>query len=213
MEQQISGSDSLTEEQIEQYLSLNPRFFVGKDRLLKHMRLPHASGKAISLLERQNELLRTETAQLQERLQALTNNARDNDRLFMNLRALVLDLISANDHEAMVQALQHHLCTHFNVDEFRLITASNPSIPNEQVMPDIKILRSQPKAVCGNLDEPQIKTLLGEKAVSQSLAVASIHYQGFVGLLVLGSKDANYFRNSMDTLFLNYLADIVGRVW
>ena len=237
MEQQVRGVKSegpkrpadisdLTEEQVEQYLRHNPKFFVGKDRLLKQMRLPHASGKAISLLERQNQLFREESQSLEQRLMGLIDNARDNDRLFNRLRSLVLDILTIDSIDQLASQIRTHLTQYFNVDDFRLLvsefhqtdsqsiqgTADLALLPDLALLSDISDLVRLPKASCGQYSEALRNELLASEHSSQSLAVASLHYQGFHGLIVLGSKDSQYFSNSMDTLFLSYLAEVVARL-
>ena len=53
-----SDKKPLTADQVAAYLKENPDFFINRDSLLAEITLPHESGKAISLLERQVRVLR-----------------------------------------------------------------------------------------------------------------------------------------------------------
>ena len=210
----------LTEEEVERFLSFNPRFFQGREKLLRHMRIPHSSGKAVSLLERQNSLLREDITELKQRLDTLIGNARDNDHLFNRLRSLVLDLMVVTSIEQLAEQLHLHLTRYFNVDEVRLLQPRAASLTSSWIssMPSAETLGShqdlltQSKAICGAFDQNFTGLLLGPDTHSKSLAVASLRYDHCYGLLVLGSKKADYFRNSMDTLFLTYLSEVTARV-
>ncbi|AJQ93140.1 DUF484 family protein [Gynuella sunshinyii] len=210
----------LTEEDIERFLSLNPRFFHGREKLLRSMRIPHVSGKAVSLLERQNALLREDIAELNQRLETLISHAHENDRLFNRLRSLVLELMVVSSLPQLAEQLHLHLTRHFNVDEVRLLLSTPGTthapwiapLPEAETLGTHNDLLSQSKAVCGTFDQPLTQLLLGPDTQSQSLAMASIHYDQCYGLLVLGSTQKDYFRNSMDTLFLTYLSDVTARV-
>lgn len=211
--------EQLSEQQIEDYLKQHPRFFVNKDRLLKQMRIPHASGRAISLLERQNELFREEANLLDRRLSSLITNARDNDKLFNHLKSVVLHVISAEDVEELAGCLHSQLTQYFNVDEIclgmvslgghsKLIKALDSDALNKQM--GLRDLTRPNKAVCGELSKESLQLLFKDSTVVKSAAVASLYHDKWLGVLSLGSHDAGYFRNSMDTLFLNYLSEVVS---
>ena len=46
-------AEGLTREAVADYLRNNPDFFIDQDELLRSLTLPHDSGRAISLVERQ----------------------------------------------------------------------------------------------------------------------------------------------------------------
>ena len=79
----------LTPGQVADYLRANPEFFLSQNDLLADLRLPHDSGKAISLLERQVVILRERGHEARQKLGSLRQNARDKDQLFDVTRNLV----------------------------------------------------------------------------------------------------------------------------
>ena len=93
----MSDTLRLTDTDIVQYLQDHPDFFIAKDDLLSGLRIPHDSGQATSLIERQLAIYRERNVELRQRLTDLLENARRNDKLFGKTRRLVLALIDAKN--------------------------------------------------------------------------------------------------------------------
>ncbi len=216
----MEQESGITAEAIELYLVNHPEFFVGRDRLIKRLTVPHASGSAISLLERQNGLLRTQAERLQHRLSDLIDNARVNDRMFQHLQKTVLDAVSCRSTAQLGQVLQTNLSDYFNVDAMRFYFEGEPEA-DQGVMADAATLAElvvlsekleRARVYCGSLPEQELQALFGDEVRVSSVAVARSTAHGKQVTLCLGSVDPDYYRNSMDTLFLNYLADIAARL-
>ena len=45
-----------------------------------------------------------------------------------------------------------------------------------------------------------------------SSAVATLEHQGLHGVLAIGSRDPQHYKSSVGTLFLSYIAEVLGRV-
>ena len=90
-----NAESKLSSSQVADYLRIHPEFFVERDDLLAELSLPHESGKAISLLERQVTILRERGIDARQKLNTLIENARNNDQLFDTTRNLVLALLRA----------------------------------------------------------------------------------------------------------------------
>lgn len=223
----------LTAEEVAAYLENEPGFFAGRESLLASMRLPHPSGQAVSLLEKQNDILRKEVNGLRERLHHLIATARDNDHLFMRLRALVLDLLDADSWPGVLAALELGLTTQFDVDQVKVLALDERLVPAEQV-PGAHIVRSgaeadlenadsalhrtllqQGRSWCGPAEEGPAAVLFGQEEASAlgSMALSPLVLKsGVLGVLALGAEDAEYFRSSMDTLFLTHVAEVTSRL-
>nr|MBP8202587.1 DUF484 family protein [Pseudomonas sp.] len=70
------------------------------------------------------------------------------------------------------------------------------------------------KTICGVLREHELSFLFGSADGAQvgSAAVVSIVYQGLHGVLAIGSSDPQHYKSSLGTLFLGYIAEVLGRV-
>ena len=65
-----ADSDALNDDSVSRYLTDNPEFFNRKADLLLGLSIPHESGAAISLLERQVAMYRERNLELQNRINA-----------------------------------------------------------------------------------------------------------------------------------------------
>ena len=113
---EAASTDELRAEDVAEYLKSHPEFFIEQDELLADLSLPHESGKAISLLERQVTILRDRGMDARHKLNNLLENARNNDQLFDTTRNLVLALLRAKDVTEMANVAQDQLSNHANID-------------------------------------------------------------------------------------------------
>src|SRR5262245_47857849 len=78
----------LDEAQVVAFLKANPDFLARHPELLDLIELRHASGGAVSLIERQVEILRGKSTRLEDRLKTLLDAARDNEMRAANVHKL-----------------------------------------------------------------------------------------------------------------------------
>ncbi|MDF3931289.1 DUF484 family protein [Pseudomonas citronellolis] len=210
----------LDAEQVAEYLRQHPEFFVEHDELIPEMRIPHESGSAVSLVERQVRLLRERNIEMRHRLAQLMDVARDNDRLFDKTRRLVLDLLDATSLEDVVSTVEDSLRHEFQVPFVSLILFSDNNLPvgrsvsSAEAHQAIGGLLSGGKTVCGVLRPHELTFLFGEAERDGvgSAAVVSLTYQGLHGVLAIGSPDPQHYKSTLGTLFLGYVAEVLARV-
>ena len=92
-QQNNDKNSTLSADQVASYLKQHPDFFINRDSLLAEITLPHESGQAISLLERQVKILRERSIESRHTLNQLLETAKYNDQLFNVTRALILALL------------------------------------------------------------------------------------------------------------------------
>ena len=88
-------TDNLTDDDVARYLRNHPGFFLKHEDLLAEIKLSQDTGKAVSLTERQVNILRERNMEMRSRLSGLLENAQRNDVLFEKTKALVLALVEA----------------------------------------------------------------------------------------------------------------------
>jgi len=210
--------------QVADYLAENPNFFVGRDDLLLKLTLPHQRGDAISLVERQVALLRERALDYRHQLAHLSENARDNEKLFERLRVLVLSLLDCNDLVQLVDVISDSLNHEFGIEFHSLILFDGQplSLPirTEPVKEAVNALGSMMvsgKAICGQVTQDKRDFLFREQAEQvQSVAIIPLNYTlsepRQLGILAMGSRDKGHFRASMGTVFINYLGDVLSRI-
>lgn len=211
-----------SEEEVTRYLRNHPGFFLANEDLLADLKLSHKTGKAVSLLERQVELLRERNMDVRNRLNNLLDNAQYNERLFEQSKALILSLLEAKRAEELSNALCRHLVSDFEpVDYASLILFADPSKLGgsqlrvehpEQARAQIGGLLGSQKSVCGVLRPEELGFLFGKHADHiGSAAIMPIKPGTIDGVIAIASKNPEHFRSSMGTLFLDYIAEVVNR--
>ena len=104
------------EDSVVQYLTQNPDFFERHLDLLTELRLPHPSGGAVSLLERQIAALRSDSDRYRKQLEEFITVARDNEDLNRRLHRLTLKLMDTASLQETLNALQDALYDEFQAD-------------------------------------------------------------------------------------------------
>jgi len=213
-------ASELDAEAVVAYLRDHPTFFAEHDELLLEQRIPHQRGDSVSLVERQLKLLRDRNIEMRHRLSQLMDVARDNDRLFDKTRRLILDLLDAGTLEEVVMAVEDSLRQEFQVPFVSLILFGENAAPvgrwvsGAEAQQAIGGLIGGGKTISGSLREHELVFLFGDaqhKEVGSS-AVATLEYQGLHGVLAIGSRDPQHYKSSVGTLFLSYIAEVLGRV-
>ena len=111
--------DLRSEEAVMQYLRDNPDFFGRHPMLLTDLSLPHDSGQAISLVERQVAILRERNIDMRRRLNHLVGAANTNDTLFEKTRRFTLDMLDCVDLAAIDRVFAQTLLEDFGADRAR----------------------------------------------------------------------------------------------
>ena len=202
------------------YLQEHPDFFSQREELLLSLRIPHQRGDTISLVERQLELLRSRNIEMRHRLSQLMDVARDNDRLFEKTRRLNLALMDATSLEELVIAVEDSLRQDFQVPFVSLVLFGDNPMPvgrwvsSADAQRALGGLLTAGKPVSGSLREHELDFLFGEEQRKQigSTAVVALNHLGLHGVLAIASRDPQHYKSSVGTLFLGYIAEVLGRV-
>ncbi|MFL0797417.1 MAG: DUF484 family protein [Cellvibrionaceae bacterium] len=215
-------STALTAADIAEYLHQHPDFFLQHQDLLGELTLPHESGEAVSLVERQVAVLRDRNMDLRHRLNKLLDTARDNDRLFDKTKRLVLALLEAENLPAAVNALNRSLNQDYGIKHYSLVLFGDPLqvapssariVPISEARPYVGNLLKANRAVCGTLRDLEVELLFSESApLIASAAAVPLNHNSTFGILAIGNEDPDYYRSSMGTLFLSYIGEVLNRV-
>ena len=217
--QAIAPATELSDEQVREYLKLNGDFLQRNPDMLDHLHISHASGSAVSLVEKQVSVLRERNIDMRHRLNALTANARDNDKLYEQTRKLVLALLDAGNLDSVYSAFMDAMEKDFKVDYASLILFGEPSSDSkcrvetsEAAKIEIGALLKGRKPVCGVLRKEELAYLFPDAGEVGSAALMPLANGKELGLIAVGSADANRYSSSMGTLFLTHIADVIVRL-
>ena len=101
----ISQEDQRLQQQVREYLLEHPDFFNNNPDLLAEINLPHESGQAVSLMERQVAVLRERNMEMRHRINNILETAKENDKLFEKTKRLVLGLLEADSIGQLIDTL------------------------------------------------------------------------------------------------------------
>lgn len=214
-----SKDTGLNDEIVREYLKNHDDFLQRNPDMLDYLHISHASGSAISLVEKQASVLRERNMELRQRLKALTANARDNDALFEQTRFLVLKLLEADSTLALYNIFTEAMATDFGLEHACMVMYSDQDGDNDwrtatkdTVNNQIGSLFRGHKAVCGTLRKEELKFLFPEGSGVGSAAIAPLTGAEPLGLIAVGSSDANHYNSKVGTLFLSHIADVIVKL-
>jgi len=111
----------INDDTVVNYLSGNPEFFVNNHELLSRLRIPHESGNAVSLIEKQVSVLRGKCGHLENSLRDLIAVARQNEHLHQRLHTLIQETISAASLDEIVALTQASLKENFSAEGVHIL--------------------------------------------------------------------------------------------
>ena len=103
------------------YLTANPEFFINNQEILARLGIPHDSGNAVSLIEKQVGVLRGKCSHLETSLRDLIAVARQNEHLHQRLHELIQETISAASLAEIVSLTQASLQENFNAEGVHIL--------------------------------------------------------------------------------------------
>ncbi|MFT4103149.1 MAG: DUF484 family protein [Burkholderiaceae bacterium] len=214
-------TESLDPTDVARYLSEHPDFFQAFPDVLGNVTIPAAhGGRAISLHERQLEVLRERNRQQEARLVELIRIGQENDALADRLQKWTRQLLLERDVTRLPSVVADGLAGTFSVPQvaLRLWGACDAHRLQPFAAPvDADIIRlaeGMRQPYCGpNAEFMAAAWLPGEGRETRSLALVPLRGSDdsqVFGLLVLGSADPDRFTAGMGTAFLERIGEIAG---
>ena len=215
-----SVQGGITEADIANYLANTPGFFERQAELLSSIQLtsPHGQ-RAVSLQERQMEMLREKIKGLEHKIIEMIRHGQENvaiaDKLHRWTRAIMLTAQPTFLPQVVVQQLMHQFLIPqaairvWGVDERY---ADQPF--TQSVSADTKILTSSlTLPYCGLNTGFEAASWLDDAASVSSMALVPLRHESSeaaFGLLVLGSPDPTRYTTDMGTEFLVRIGEIAS---
>ena len=203
-----SGVQGITEGDIANYLANTPGFFERHAELLSAVQLssPHGA-RAVSLQERQMQMLRERIKGLETRIMDMVRHSQDNvaiaDRLQRYTRAILLTADARALPALMVQTLRH---------EFQIPQAAIRLWGLQPASEDIQsFAASLAQPYCGVNAGFEAAEWVDEAAAMTSMAMIPLRHAGTCfGMLVLASPDPTRYAADMGTEFLSRLGEVTA---
>ena len=217
------STQGITEEDIANYLVHTPGFFERQAQLLTAIQLtsPHG-GRAISLQERQMEMLREKIKGLERRIMEMIRHSQENESIALRLHRWVRAVLLAHDDAALPEVLTSQLQYEMMIPQVGVriwgskghpIKAEHQDLACAQPVGDDakSFARSLSLPYCGVNAGFEAARWLDDDATVSSLALLPLHHDGEVyGLLVLGSPDPTRYSADMGLDFLIQLGEVAS---
>lgn len=205
----------ITEDDIANYLIHTPAFFDRYAQLLSQVQLVHPhSGRAVSLQERQAQMLREKIRALEQRLMQMVRFGNENAVIAERLERWACDLLQSPDAELPVQmaqaAMRIFLVPQAAIRVWDVDAAYADCTWTQGVDASVKEwAQTLEEPYCGANDKPAAVQWLDEPGAAASLALLPLRPVdgGSVqGILVLASPDMQRFHEGMATDYLGQMA-------
>lgn len=211
-----------TEQTVSDYLLTHPEFFETHTDILARLKVPHPSGHAVSLIERQVEVLRQQHRQAERKLVDLIEVARANDALIERIHRLAVALLENRTLPECLYALAEEMRSRFGADEVTVFLFSEEETvadagparwlnPDDEGMEQFREFLKAGKPHCGRLRAPQLEFLFADQAERiNSAALIPLGERGKLGVLAVGSHEAERFSPTLGTAFLVRIGELVA---
>lgn len=212
----------ITEEEIAGYLLNTPEFFERHAQTLAAVQLtsPHGQ-RAVSLQERQMELLREKIKGLELRMAHMIRAGGENDQIQQKILEWSLVLLQEREARRIPDLIVQGLQGFFNVPELALRVWGLDSVfansvyarlVSDDVHSFIKSMNGEP--YCGHNPDLEVVSWLEHAPNVRSVALLPLYAPDVLqvpfGLLVLGSSDAQRFTADMGVDILKNIATIAS---
>ena len=218
-----SLNNPITEDDIANYLSITPDFFQRHAELLAAVQFtsPH-SHRAVSLQERQAEMLREKIKVLEQRVMEMIRNGNDNVLLSDKILRWARSLLLTSDLRALPAAITEEIQQQFAVPQVGLrLWGVAPEFADlavaQGVSDDAKVFASSlMEPFCGLNTGFEAVGWLADPAAVTSLALIPLRSSApsatapAFGMLVLASPDAQRFHSGMGTDFLARMGELAS---
>ncbi len=209
--------EAISEQAVEEFLEANPDFFERHGTLLNSLSVPHKTGEAVSLVERQVSMLRQKELKLERQLKELIAVARDNDVLVAKIHEMALQLLGARDLATTVAAIEEAMRSGFGADQSIMVLFGDPAMfgdikagrffrviaRDDQLLKPFETFLNGKGPRCGQVRDSQRDFLFQSDADEVgSVALVPLGDKARIGFLAIGSADAHRFHPGMSVDFL-----------
>lgn len=201
----------MTEEavQVADFLKANPEFLIRNPGILAFIKLPEQStGNVASLHERQVQTMREKVKSLEHRMVEMTHAAVENQAIIDNLQSITRSLLTVKNAADLPTVLVEKIKKQFVVPIVRLQLWTDGEEVSEA---DKSIVNDMKGLYCGFAENaPTLSVFQGEEVAPRSVVLIPIRVgaspEAF-GCLGFGSPDKDRFSPTLETDFLNTLAE------
>lgn len=195
--------------QVADFLKANPDFLIRNPGILAFIKLPEqSSGNVASLHERQVQTMREKVKLLEHRMVEMTHAAVENQAIINNLQTITRSLLTVKNAVDLPAVLVEQIKKQFVVPIVRLQLWNQGDAVSEE---DQTLVSNMHSLYCGFAENaPTLSVFQGEEVAPRSVVLiplrVGVNPEAF-GCLGFGSPDKDRFSPTLETDFLNTLAE------
>ena len=201
-------SKKLDPKEVELFLLDNLDFFESRESLVSELKFKDTSSNASSILERQVKKLRVEHNNLIGLISSFMETASVNEDLFNKSKKLILEILSSDTKDKIINAIIDTFRDEFKIDSCALEFYKSKEI--DKLENNTQLSFHKGSIHCGSFSKDKIKYLFKDEKI-ESIVVATLVLKDEIGLLKLGSFDRTKYLGDEDTTFIEYIRDILER--
>ena len=216
----MSVKDGLNAMEVASYLRRHPEFLAEFPDIALGLAMPREQGSTTSLASYQLDVLRDKNRDLNRRLHELIEIAAENEQLMVRVHSLTVALMRERTLDGSVRRVVAGLTEDFHTDLVRLVLfrAASAHLPAAEwlilaaggasQLPAFAEFVKRNEPLCGRLQQDKLDALFGAHAGAVHSTVL-MPIDG-VGMLAVGSHDANRFHPGMGTVFLKLIGEAIA---
>jgi len=209
-------SQLLDDSLIEEYLIQNPNFFTKHPALLNKLNITVKEQGTVSLVQRQQRIMREKIVTLEDEITSLMSIASQNQQLYQKFSNLFFDLLNCQNLIEINDQLTHHFINELALNHvsFKLYHPDAPKALaiNRSDLDNLLIQRlGRGYHYFGRINQQEQNVLFGCPK-SGSVALIALGNKGGLGLLSINSDDPNHFHPDMDSLMLMQLTKLISNI-
>lgn len=218
-EHKIINTDELplTDELVSAYLQDNPDFFSRQNELMASIRLPDTQRGTVSLVERQQQLLRQKVHNLEDEITQLMSVAKHNESLFMLYSDLYLRLIDSQSTNELLDCLSQATTELLSLSAFKLWLGQDVDVKHDSLSVNdcqgvMQNRLDSSDYYFGRLQQSEQQLIFNQSCTGSVVLVKLVHDEKELGFLAISSDDAHHFDPRMDTLLLSQFKRLVAKL-
>ncbi|MGB0898173.1 MAG: DUF484 family protein [Psychrobium sp.] len=201
---------------VEEYLRENPDFLAKRPHLLNQLDVTQQKHGTVSLVQRQQRIMREKIVTLEDEITSLMAIASQNQRLYQKFAGLFFELLNCVDLHAINNTLNQHFINELELSHvsFKLFKNQSPEslYINRSELDNLLVQRlGRGYHYFGRINQ-QEQQLLFNHPEPGSVALIALGSDGELGLLAISSDDPNHFHPEMDSLLLMQLTRLIASI-
>lgn len=208
---------NISEKEVINFLLENPDFFLKNPNALEKLEIRHESGEAVSLIEKQVEIIKKKNILTSSRLSEFLTNAEYNQQLFIKVKKLVMLILEENNLEELSiltesffeKELGTEICRVYFFTQDELFDLSSKRIITPEIATSIfaEVFKSNNISL-GGINQELAGMVFGSKASIEEGAICKLNCEKIAGTLALGSSSKGKFSKDSETLFLEFILSV-----